>query len=141
MDQIGHVISVDGRFAEVDVRRTSSCGENCAHCGGGCSVPSIRVNIENKLNASIGDYVEIEMEAKTILKGSMILYGIPLLLLVLGIVIGNSIFQGMGYDNYEVMGFGIGILSLAVSFTILRFIDKSIQKNQSLKLEMVKIIK
>ncbi len=53
---------------------------------------------------------------------------IPFAFLILGIVVGNSLFSGIDSTNNELMIFGMGILFLAVSLVVVRIIDKVFAK-------------
>ena len=53
---------------------------------------------------------------------------IPFAFLILGIVVGNSLFSGIDSTNNELMIFGMGILFLAVSLVVVRIIDKVFEK-------------
>lgn len=140
MDQIGYVISTNDDYATIDVRRTSACGDKCGSCSGGCSVPATRINIRNTIGAEVGNFVEIEMETKNLLKSAFIAYVIPLLMLIIGIAGGISMFKSIGLANYELLGFFTGLFFLGISFLILRVIDNRIKKNKSNELKLVRIL-
>lgn len=53
---------------------------------------------------------------------------IPFAFLILGIIVGNSLFKGVESTNNELMIFGMGILFLAVSLVVVRIIDKVFAK-------------
>ncbi|NMB27849.1 MAG: SoxR reducing system RseC family protein [Tissierellia bacterium] len=141
MEQVGYVCKIIDDKAEVEVRRISSCGGGCSSCGGSCNVPSIIVVMNNLINAEVGDYVEIRAKSKNIIKYALIVYMIPFAMLILGIILGMNLFQSMNMSNYETYGFMIGLIFLVISFTIVRRIDKSIEKKNENTMEMVRIIK
>jgi len=77
MEQIGFVRNIiDGKL-ELEIKRVSGCGENCKGCGSSCDIPAHIITLPNKLNASIGDFVEIKGESKKLLKYAMIVYMVP----------------------------------------------------------------
>lgn len=141
MEQVGYVCKIIDDKAEVEVRRISSCGGGCSSCGGSCNVPSIIVVMNNLINAEVGDYVEIRAKSKNIIKYALIVYMIPFAMLILGIILGMNLFQSMNMSNYETYGFMIGLIFLVISFTIVRRIDKFIEKKNENTMEMVRIIK
>lgn len=141
MEQIGYVNKIDGNTAQVVVRRVSLCGDKCTSCKGSCNVPGISVNIENVLGAKEGDFVEVRMKTKTVLKSAFLVYAIPLVMLIIGITAGISIFKNLGFSNYESYGFLTGLIFLGISYIVLRKIDNYIKKKNSLVFEMVRIIK
>lgn len=140
MDQIGYVVEVKDNYAIVDVRRTSACGDKCSSCGGGCSIPAMRVNIKNTIGAKVGDFVEVEMETKSLMKSAFIAYIIPLIMLIAGISSGVYFFNDLGFKNYEVLGVLTGFVALVISYFLLKIIDNNIKKNKSNELKLVKVI-
>lgn len=141
MEQLGYVRKTQDNIAEVEVRRISGCGGGCSSCGGGCSAPNIIVLMENQIDAKVGDFVEIKAKPKNILKYALIVYMIPFIMLILGVVLGVNLFQSMDFDNYETLGFLMGIAFLAVSFLIVRLIDRSINRKNENAMEMVRVLK
>lgn len=126
-------------MAEVEVRRIAGCGGGCSSCGG-CSAPNIVVNMENQIGAKVGDIVEIRAKSKNIIKYALIVYMIPFVMLIGGILIGVNLFKSIGLDYYEILGFLMGTIFLTISFIIVRIIDNSIKKRNENAMEMVKIM-
>jgi len=128
VDQIGFVIKkVDEQKVQLEVKRPSGCG-NCKSCGSSCEVKPHYVTVKNNIDAKPGDFVELQAIQKNIMKYVTIIYMIPFAFLILGIVVGNSMFKGMETANHELMIFGMGIVFLAISFLIVRMIDKVFAK-------------
>ncbi|MGO1369997.1 MAG: SoxR reducing system RseC family protein [Senegalia sp. (in: firmicutes)] len=140
MDQVGYVVETKDDYAVVDVRRTSACGDKCGSCGGGCSVPAMRVNIKNTIGAKVGNFVEIEMETKSLMKSAFIAYVIPLIMLIVGISSGVYFFNNLGFESYEVLGILTGFVALVISYFLLKLIDNNIKKNKTNQLKIIKVI-
>ncbi|HSH35801.1 SoxR reducing system RseC family protein [Schnuerera sp.] len=140
MEQLGYVRKISDNIAEVEVRRISGCGGSCGSCGGGCSAPNIVVQLENRIGAKTGDFVEIKAKSKNILKYALIAYMIPFAMLILGIVLGVNLFQSMNINSYEILGFAMGIVFLAVSFVIVKLIDQSLKRKNENAMEMIRIL-
>lgn len=140
MEQLGYVRRIVDNIAEVEVRRITGCGGGCSSCGGGCSAPNIVVQLENRIGAKTGDFVEIRAKSKNIIKYALIAYMIPFTMLILGIVLGVNLFQSMDIDYYETLGFLMGIVFLTVSFIIVKLIDRSIKNKNENAMEMVRIL-
>ncbi|MBS4539697.1 SoxR reducing system RseC family protein [Clostridium sp. D2Q-11] len=140
MDQIGYVIETKDDIAVVDVRRTTACGDKCSSCGGGCSVPAMRINIKNTIGAETGNFVEVEMETKSLMKSAFIAYVIPLIMLIVGISSGIYFFQSRGFGNYESLGLLTGLGFLGLSYFILKFIDNRIKNSKSSELKLVRVL-
>ena len=140
MQQRGFVSIADERIAKVIIQRESACGHSCSSCGGGCnSENSIILDLDNVLNANVGDYVIVESKSSTILKSAFIAYIMPLLLMIVGILIGMAVFENLGYANFETYGFGVGMVFLAVSYFILKHVDNKYFRNNDGLFEMVEI--
>lgn len=139
MEQVGFVRRVIDGKAELEVKRASGCG-SCNGCAGGCEVKAHYVVLKNKLDAKVGDFVELKGEPKSILKYMFILYMIPFAFLIAGVVIGDSYFKSNGYANYELLSFASGIVSLLIAFIIVKIIDMRIAKSDKETIVMTKIL-
>ncbi len=116
IEEIGTVRSVEGPLAIVDVPRKSAC-EGCT--AGTCKIEDQYMEIEafNRAGAKVGDKVVISVKPFTFTKGSMIVYGLPAIGLVLGAVFGKEVmarlFPDKGADTLSaIFGFGAFILTL-----------------------------
>lgn len=140
MEQVGYVTKVEGKNIELEVKRMSSCGDNCKSCAGSCDVKPHTIVLPNKINAKVGDFVEVVGESKSILKFMAVIYMIPFTFFIVGIALGNSIFKSMGNPNYEILSFLTGMISLGVSFIIVRMIDKNVAKNGNHSISATRIL-
>lgn len=68
-------------------------------------------------------------------------YGFPLVMLLVGILFGNYYFKRLGFNNYELLSFAVGMVLLVISYTILGKVDKKASKDSNYDLKMVKVIK
>ena len=140
MQQKGFVSIADENIAKVIIQRESACGHSCSSCGGGCTNEnSIILDLENVLNANVGDYVIVESKSSTILKSAFIAYIMPLIMMIIGIMIGMTVFERLGYANFETYGFGIGMVFLGVSYFILKYVDNKYFRDNDGMFEMVAI--
>lgn len=140
MEQIGFVRSVKDGKVELEIKRVSGCGENCKGCGSSCDIPAHILTLPNKINASVGDFVEIKGESKKIIKYSMIVYMVPFIFLIGGIVLGNNYFQSIGNPNYEILSFLTGIVAIIIGYLFVRIIDKRISEKDEQSISLVKIL-
>lgn len=86
MDNMGTVAYTDQSFAYVNFERISACGDSCASCSKGCKASQHLVKVYNSLGAKKGDRVEVAMDGGDFLKMTFLLYGVPLIVLVLAAV-------------------------------------------------------
>lgn len=130
MEEIGVVKEVMGPKAIVMVKRQSAC-DACA-AGSSCKVTQSGAEIEafNTVHAGAGDTVKITFRAFTYLKGSLLVYGIPALALVVGAVVGKEFLAGY-YPSIDpdlvsaMAGFGFMIIAVfLVKFAIKKFENK-----------------
>ncbi len=140
MQQRGYVSTADDKEARIIIRRESACGDNCGSCGGGCDdTKSITLDIDNTLSAEAGDYVIIESKSSTILKSAFIAYIMPLFFMIVGVLLGMTIFEGLGYENYETIGFLVGLIFLGISYFVLKYVDNKYFRDNDGLFEMVGI--
>lgn len=140
MEQIGFVINTKDDMAKVIVNRVSACGGSCSSCGSSCNTSGVELEIKNTLGAKPGDYVELKANTSQILKTAFIIYLIPLLLMIAGIIGGVLIFKSIGYENYETYGFIVGLVFLGLSYVLLKIIDSKAKNGNKVIIEMTSII-
>jgi sigma-E factor negative regulatory protein RseC len=118
VEETGIVTKVDGNMARVLVQKKSAC-DGCS-VEGACKATPEGMEIEalNAVHAKVGQRVKILMTAGEYLKGTMIVYGIPLIVFIAGAIFGKNIgekhFTDMNSDLVAaIAGFTLLILSLA----------------------------
>jgi len=91
MEEIGIVKSIDGPFAKVAVQKKSIC-EQCT--AGTCYLTDEGAELDalNEVKAQVGQRVKVVIRPYTYLKGSLLVYGVPTLALVVGAVVGKEFF-------------------------------------------------
>lgn len=135
MDQVGKIEKIEGNKAVISVKRTSACGESCKSCGSSCKQESVSVETEITSDYEIGDYVEITTENEVLLKHILFLYGIPLLFMMGTIGIVQLLLDSPNKDMISAVA---SLLSLVVSYFILKAYDKNEMKKNVLKFTVVK---
>lgn len=91
MEEVGVVIKTLGRFATVSIPKPKGI---CDHCTmGACTVSAEGSEIEalNMAGAREGQKVKVSMKPFSYTKGSLIVYGLPVLALILGAIVGNML--------------------------------------------------
>lgn len=122
MEQIGYVTKIlPNNKCKVLVSRISGCKGTCKTCGG-CPTPTVHIEMNNTVNAKRGDYVKIGIDNKILLRYSIFLYGFPLTLFVLSIILLNVFFSKL--KNIDIIGFVLGLFVLTISFFVVKFVDK-----------------
>ncbi|MCD3217093.1 SoxR reducing system RseC family protein [Clostridium botulinum C] len=140
MTEVGYITSVNGKYASVNFKRKSGCGDNCATCKAACKASAITTDIENTVGGKVGDKVKVEMEQKTFDRMVFLVYIFPLIMMICGIGIGTVIFSSAGYKNYEMLSFLLGIVALAISYVILHYFNKKNAKKNNYSLRIIEVI-
>ncbi|NLB61546.1 MAG: SoxR reducing system RseC family protein [Clostridiales bacterium] len=130
MESIGEVISIDGKIATVKFKRAAMC-KNCKACVS-FSPNELVVELENSLDAKVGDRVAIVLHTRSIVKASLIMYGIPLIALLLG--------MGFGSLLGDLFAAIIGISAALISYLALHFLEPVFASKQEFNPKMLAII-
>ncbi|MBR5949787.1 MAG: SoxR reducing system RseC family protein [Clostridia bacterium] len=130
LSAVGTVHEVNGEKATVVFKRSKACGDchACTSFGDGNSV----IELDNTLGAKVGDRVRIELHSGAVFKASLILYGIPLIALLLGVFIGSRI--------GDLAAALIGIGASAAALIGIKLIEPRIRKKSSFEPRMMELI-
>jgi len=114
--ETGKVVAVDGDRAWVQTIRTSACQSCSARAGCGqralASVSGGRANqvlVTNSSGARVGDEVLLGIDEQSLLRASLMVYGVPLLLMVAFSIAGYQWFGGS--DLSAIIGAVVGMAS------------------------------
>jgi len=130
IEDIGKVIRVSGDKAFIEVERSSAC----AQCGlqeveelvaGG----KVVFEALNMAKANIGDKVKVRVESAAYMKASVFIYGIPVLLLIMGAVLGVYL-AGKFNKSTDIMSALFGMCGLIVGIIILFLFRKKGTKKE-----------
>lgn len=136
MEQVGFVKKIkDNGLMELEVKRISACGGGCSTCSAHCDVPGHIVELPNKIDAKVGDIVEIQGNSKNILKYAAVVYLIPLTFLIIGSLIGSLVFK-----TSEIKTLLCGVLFMAASIFLVRNFDKKVEKRGNEALTATRIL-
>lgn len=129
IEETGRVAAVEPGFAWVETRRQSSCGSCSARSGCGTSVLSrvlgqrtVRVRALDRIGAAVGDEVILGLDDGALLRGSFAVYMVPLLALIAGALIAETVAPQWGFgDGLVMLG---GVAGLAAGFLWLRLFSR-----------------
>lgn len=108
----GVVKEVHKNSVMVTMERQDMCGE-CHACEMISGKKSCTLTCQSRVPCKVGDRVEVTLTNKHFLKATYIVYGIPLLGFILGILLGYSLAQIVtfgGEDIWVAIGAVIGTL-------------------------------
>jgi len=114
----GRVLSIDADHVWVETDpRAVGCG-NCDSPGGcrsgffsGANAHR-RYRVPNSINAAVGEEVQLTTADGSLLKISLLAYGLPTLLVVIGAALGQSLHGDLWAINGAIIGLLIGVLIL-----------------------------
>jgi sigma-E factor negative regulatory protein RseC len=130
---------ISGKVVEVAFSKSSAC----AGCGACREIGQNMVGVEaiNEIGAKVQDLVEIEIPSGEVVKSSMVVYLLPVLMLIVGYLIGAAGARWMGSETLsEVSGIMFAIVFLIASFFVVRWYDKNIETKSALRAKIIRKI-
>lgn len=87
----------------------------------------MEVLARNEIGAAIGDSVIMELESRAVLVASAIVYVFPLAIMVLGLLMGPTVFGLLGIDaSPDAAAAVLGLLLLAMAFAGVHIYDRRV---------------
>ncbi|MCX7785163.1 MAG: SoxR reducing system RseC family protein [candidate division WOR-3 bacterium] len=127
MEEIGKIIEIEGTTAKIEI--TPSGG--CAHCTQANICNPLGKNkkvieLQNNLNAQVGDWVKIEIKEKHRVLSLSLVLGLPVVLFLIGVFFGRKISS----EKFSAILGGVG---LGLGFLVVKIINNYlIKKGKSL---------
>jgi sigma-E factor negative regulatory protein RseC len=121
IEEYGQVVDIKSGEAYVKFTRSSACGR-CQACGMLSSQNEIVIQVPNELDASVGDMVAVSIRVSKALGASALAYVFPLVMLIVGVVLGwllASVWGAFADAEMTMALFGLGFAVL--SFVLLKF--------------------
>jgi sigma-E factor negative regulatory protein RseC len=140
MEEKGVVVERDGVLAKVRIERSESC-EGCHGCLMSDSAKYMLAEVENKAGASLGDEVRISTAGATPLAATLLLFGLPLVLLFAGYAAGSGLAGILGRAaSAEAFGIAAAALFFVGSFGLIALINKAIVGRKAERSAIVEIL-
>ncbi|PMQ02391.1 MAG: polyunsaturated fatty acid synthase PfaC [Dictyoglomus sp. NZ13-RE01] len=137
MKEIGKVIDKKGNKLTVELNPSPICS-SCGLCRRGENEKFFLEVIDN-CSADIGDIVQIELTRSSYFKATILIYLVPLLFFLLGVLVGYIFGDYKKYDP-QLFGFIFGFVFLTLGFLLVRYIDKRLQKKSKSYIPIAKNI-
>jgi len=129
MDEQGIVVEVNQDTVVVKMKRSSACSR-CGNCKKAGNDQEVLVTAKNNAQAKLHDKVRISMEADAFLQAIGILYGIPLVALLIGFVAGTYVGEALNIGEYSSLtGFGGGIFMAFTGYVAIRLREPKREKH------------
>lgn len=131
----GIVIKSGNGFIEIELLESESCHE----CGARLFCKSTgnknkHLNVYDPYGSHNGDKVKISVPGSAVLKATIFLYGLPLIILIISLVLGMTLLKYSSLS--ELYSFLIAIFNLCVYYSLLFILNRNHNRN----LSSVKII-
>ena len=136
MTEVGRVVSVNDDAAVVSMRASGAC-EKCGLCMASSDGKEVLLLALNEAGAGPGDAVEIEIAPGRVLVAAFALYMLPVLLTILGFVVGSFMSRG---DESSPLPIIMAVVFLIVSFVAAWLFDLRIRKNTRPEATVKKIL-
>jgi sigma-E factor negative regulatory protein RseC len=124
MREIGCVRSASGDTAMVAMPMSGEC-KKCGICAVAAGGKEVLLEATNAVGASQGDTVEIEIAAGRVVAAAFIVYMIPIIMTIVGFLIGNVITGG---DADATLPIVLAVVFLVVSFLLVWTYDRRLRK-------------
>lgn len=128
MIKIAQVIRIENELAYIKVARASACGDNCASCGSTCTDKGHILKVKND-DFKPGQLLTLTTKDKNLLAYSSIAYGIPLLVMIGATFLS---YRYINFGNKDIVSAVFGLLSLVLSFYILKELDRFVFKDSDI---------
>ena len=123
MHETGKVISVSGARAQVEMAAREACESCSAH--GMCNWTGTtvrRILAVNRAGAGAGDVVELDIQPRSGLSSNLIVFGIPALGMLAGVLFGGLVFSDMWAGILGGAGLVLGVV-------VVKLIDISVNRS------------
>lgn len=141
IEETGVVKCIEGNMAKVVVQRRGEC-EKCAAtsicepAGGGMEIEAL-----NPIHAKVGQTVKIAIRAGAYLKGSIIVYGLPLIALIVGAIFGKNIAEAYFKElSSDIVAAVLGFAFLLITLIIIKIWSKKAETRLEYKPVIEKIV-
>lgn len=137
----GIVISSNEGFAEVVMQENDNCHQCGAKifCHSSNDIDKRTLTVKDTLGVVAGDKVVVSLKGKALLGFSFLLYGVPLILLVTGILVGDFLFSK--FISKEFYSFLFSVVMIGCYYLIVFKIDKNKKFFSSSLPEVISIVK
>lgn len=125
MKQTGVVQAVHGPYVDILVKRPDAC-HGCGACKLANDEPRM-VTARNDVEASVGDTVEIELSGTTLMRAVGLAYGVPLVMFMTGLLLGEPIARRIGLAINPSLASAIGaFIFLGAGYYLIHHYDRSL---------------
>ncbi|MFA8342152.1 MAG: SoxR reducing system RseC family protein [Rhodothermaceae bacterium] len=126
----GFVVSIEEGYAHIDVTEGGDCEACNARAFCKPKDDSRLLTVVDPLGVKPGDKIRFKIGGSTLFKASLLLYGVPLIILVGGILTGMELFSEL--PKTEAYAFLLGAVSTALYYGIIFLYGKIFKQDNSM---------
>lgn len=127
VEETGAVVRLNGDYAWVETQRRSTC-QSCevnAACGSGVlsrvlGARRSKVRVRNSLDAKVGDRVVLGLNQNAMSRGAQLVYGVPLLAMILGAVAGAELGHAVDGLNSDFVAVAFATAGLILGINVVK---------------------
>lgn len=121
MAEKGVVTELKNNLAIISMTRTEACAK-CRACIAGMTEKEMIMEAENHCDAKVGDWVELEMIEGSFFFAVMVMYGIPLVCFMIGLLVSYFVVfpQFFPTMNADLPSFGIALVCTGLAYLGIR---------------------
>ncbi len=138
MAEIGQVTEVKSESVVVRLFRQEACAK-CGACTAGLESKDMFIEANNICHATEKDWVEIYLEETNFIKAVGIMYGLPLIGLLLGVVIGTFALSGLSNGMHDLVSFIFGLVGAGIVYVVIH-LNESKFKTKRYRPKAVRIV-
>lgn len=127
LGEVGEVIGKESGKLIVRMERKEACAK-CRACTAGMKKEDMIIRAENICNAEIGNKVDIVLDNADFMKATLIMYGIPFVAFMIGILGGYYGALSMGINNGEIIGVVAGIIFVVITYLVIHSQESKFKK-------------
>jgi sigma-E factor negative regulatory protein RseC len=134
IEELGKVVAVEDDWAWVETERKTVCGQCAANKGCGTSVlakvfgqKTNAIAVVKSLPVKIGDQVVIGIDENSLVKGSLLIYALPLVLFIAFGLLGEVVSGQVLLSNTDGLTVIFALIGLAGGFFWLKSISSQIR--------------
>ena len=142
MSEEGTVRKISGEKATVLSRRSAmceSCGQKSA-CNTVTDNKDVEIEAVNTADAKVGDRVQVSIESSSLIKITTLVYLLPVIGLIIGIITGDKFAIKYSYDP-ELTSFLAGVFAFIFTFFIIKVIANRLGTQKKYQPEITKILR
>jgi sigma-E factor negative regulatory protein RseC len=144
IEEQGTIIETRNDIAFISTERGSecdSCGSKSLCKPGEGEDMTMVVEAQNLIDAKVGERVIFTVGAATVLRAGMMLYLVPLLCFIAGVVVGQVLGpELMPEKNLDLVSAVLGFVFVAISFVGIRIYGKRAETNNTYRPTVVRVI-